>query len=267
MFLAALLFVLTILINAQIPNKGFENWTTTGNYENPNGWATMNNFSVGTFYSCEKSDDSYPVGVGNYSIKLTNNTAFSQMTGGFGMTATNAFDYPFKPAFPIIGHPTSLKGYYKYVSINNDSMFVEIILFNEGTIVCNNEFVTYATTTEWTPFNVPISNYVTADSATIIMSAFYPSHPTDVPKGNSSLKIDNLNFDTFITGINEQTTERELFHLYPNPASDVINLDIPNVNNECLTLNIYNLTGSVVKSEILKQNKQQINIGDLNQGV
>jgi hypothetical protein len=137
-----LLFVLTAFLisnNAfsQIPNSGFESWNNLGSYEDPAGWATMNYLCAGPFYSTTKSSDHFPSSVGSYSIRVENNTSLTQMTGGYGMSITNAFDYPFKPAFPVVGHPNSLTGYYKYNSVNNDTMFVKIVLFNNGTIVSN----------------------------------------------------------------------------------------------------------------------------------
>ena len=55
--------------------------------------------------------------------------------------------------------------------------------------------------------------------------------------------------------------------VYPNPASDIINLKIDDSNITELTLNIYNIMGTLVKSEILEQNNRQINIKNLSSGV
>jgi len=53
----------------------------------------------------------------------------------------------------------------------------------------------------------------------------------------------------------------------PNPASDIVTININRNNNADLTLNIYNIMGSLVKTEMLKQNQQQINVGDLSNGI
>lgn len=55
--------------------------------------------------------------------------------------------------------------------------------------------------------------------------------------------------------------------VFPNPASDIINLNIDNAYNTVLKINIYNVIGALVKSELLKQNQQQINISDLKKGI
>ena len=76
-----------------------------------------------------------------------------------------------------------------------------------------------------------------------------------------------FNFDNLITSVSEQPSEKDVFSLYPNPVSDIVTLNTDNVNNTDLTLNIYNVIGTLVKSETLKQNQRQINIGDLSNSV
>lgn len=265
-FILTVLIALTIETNAQIPNSGFENWTTVGSYENPTDWATMNASSAGPFYSCTKSTDHYPAAVGNYSIRVENNTSLTQMTGGWGMAITNAFDYPFKPAFPIVGSPTSLCGYYKYNSLNNDSMFIRIVFFQNSIMLGYNTFISGITTSSWTSFTLPIT-FASADSATLYFSAFYPNNQTSSPKGNSVLQLDNLSFDNLINSMSENPSNKDLINFYPNPASNIVTLNIDNIDYQDLTLNIYNIMGSLVKTEIFKQNQQQINVSDLSNGI
>ena len=259
------LIAITITTNAQIPNSGFETWTTTGSYEEPTSWATMNPACSGPFYSATKSTDHYPASVGNYSIRVENNTSLTKFTGGFGMAITNAFDYPFKPAFPIVGSPTSLCGYYKYTSLNNDSMFIRIVFFQNSIQLGYNTFVTGISASNWTSFILPLT-YPSADSATLYVSALWFSSQTSGPKGNSVLYVDNLSFDNLITSISEPGSVNSPFSLYPNPAFDIITLNIDNYNSD-LILNIYNVMGTLVKSKLLKQNQRQINIGDLSNGI
>ncbi len=57
------------------------------------------------------------------------------------------------------------------------------------------------------------------------------------------------------------------FFIYPNPAAYVINLTIDDPSLTDLTLNIYSLTGRILKSELLEQNQKQIDIGDLRKGI
>lgn len=70
-----------------------------------------------------------------------------------------------------------------------------------------------------------------------------------------------------ITNNIEEIISYDNIMLNPNPASDIFNLNFNNKNNDCFSLNIYNVTGNLVKSVILEQNNQQVNIRDLNNGV
>jgi hypothetical protein len=262
-----ILIALTIKLNAQIPNSGFETWTTIGSYENPTGWATTNSYSTGSFYAVTKSIDHYPTSVGTYSIRIENNTAFIANNSGLGFVLTGS-QLALQPAFPITGHPNSLTGYYKYTPINSDTMDIGIQLYKNGVQVSGGDLTTTLTVSNWTSFNIPLSTYTSADSGFIVIQAYHAGpHSYNIPHGNSVLYVDNLNFDNLITSVSEQTVNNTLFNLYPNPASNFITLNIDNINNADLTLNIYNVIGTLVKSETLKQNQRQINVGDLSNGV
>ena len=268
------LIAMTITSNAQIPNGGFEAWVNyvdSGDcntphfvYQTPDMWKG----SLGTncllyLYSIEKNNESYPAGTGQFSMKIQTDTADD--VRGLAAIATGN-QSPMAPAFPITGHPTSLTGYYKFLPLNGDTMNIVIVLFQSGAMVAGGTLTGTATISNWTSFNVPISAYTTADSALIFLASFNLTGGT-LPHGNSALYIDNLNFDNLITSVSEQTSENTTFSLYPNPASDIVTLNIGNTNNADLTLNIYNVIGTLVKSEMMKQNQQQINIGDLSNGI
>lgn len=271
-FLSLTLFVLVVNTIAQIPNNGFEQWDNIGSFMEPVGYLTPNSEAIGTYYPVTRSTDHYPTTVGDYSIRIENNTSLLPNIDGLGIALQNTsnilFDGP-GPAFPIIGHPTSLTGYFKYSPQNGDSMFILVLLYHNGTVVAGNEFVSADTTLNWSPFTLPFSNYVTADSGSILIAAYYANgHPPQyVPFGNSVLHIDNLNFDNLITSIPEQTTKNHLFSFYPNPAFDYITLNTDETANGENTVNIYNIIGELVMTKKRIQNQQKINIDDLISGV
>lgn len=69
------------------------------------------------------------------------------------------------------------------------------------------------------------------------------------------------------TGLVDDIKQLNKALIYPNPASDIVTLNIENTNNSDLTMIIYNLIGAIVKTEKLNQNQRQINIGDLSNGI
>ncbi|MFZ4741695.1 MAG: T9SS type A sorting domain-containing protein [Bacteroidales bacterium] len=277
----AVLFTLTFNAKAQIPNNGFENWIIQSGIEIPQPpWVTNNlqpKPNGATYNPVTKSTDHYPLNVGSYSIRLENNTSFTSEVGeplpywacSYGYSTTAFFPGYGGPTFPIAGHPNSLCGYYKCTPLNNDTMTISAALFLNGAIVSKALFTTTATANNWTSFSIPFTAYTTADSAQIGMSAFYakPDAYPAGPYGNSVLFVDNLSFDALITSITETASKRAAFNLYPNPANEIVSLNVDYSRNTDLTLSIYNSIGKLVSSEILHQNQQQINISNLSNGI
>jgi len=70
-----------------------------------------------------------------------------------------------------------------------------------------------------------------------------------------------------VTGIHDLSAQGKSIIFYPNPAKDMVTLNIEKADSEDPALNIYNVSGVLVKSELLKQHQQQINISDLNNGI
>jgi len=261
------LFAITIKINAQIPNNGFEQWYNVGNCMRPTGWGSTNDWTdtTGSYFAVTRSTDHFPVSVGNYSIRIETKAS---LLPAFWAQGYACLGYPgqyLRPGFAITGHPNSWNGYYKFLPQNGDTMFIYIRLFYNGVVVSDNALTSTDTVANWTPFTINLPSYTQADSAAIVLASYYFN--MGIPQGNSILYVDNLSFDGLISSISDQTVKNTFFNLYPNPASDIVTLNIENKNNADLTLNIYAIAGTLVKSEILKQNNRQINIKDLCNGI
>ncbi len=255
---------------AQIPNNGFEDWTQVGNYVTPDDWASTLQGQPGPYFPVTRSADHFPSNVGMYSIRLENDPSFTPIGGGYGMAITGGFDFPFQPAFPIAGNPTNLYGYYKYNSVNEDTAMIAVILFNNGVQVhsgsmLNNAVVVTSTVSEWTSFNFQLEPYTDADSALIWISAFIPSGMNDIPNGNSVLYVDNLSFDGLINSVNDFQDASEL-SLYPNPANQVITIATDALNTKNASVQIYSLTGALVKTVSLMRDNQNVDVSGLANG-
>lgn len=77
---------------------------------------------------------------------------------------------------------------------------------------------------------------------------------------------DFTNYDCFV-GLDNLLINNLSTKLYPNPASDIVSLEINNTNREVLTLNIYNIMGFIVKTETISKYNNQINVSELNNGI
>lgn len=241
LFLAIAVYTFGI---AQIPNAGFENWSSAGSYEDPNGWATMNFISVSNGHtSCEKSNDKHS---GNYSLKVTNNTSLSQMQGGWGIVATASFDFPFKPAFAVSGNPTSLGGWYKFAAQGGDSGLVMTVLFYQGAVVSQSS-VELPPVANWSQFSYTLEPYSNADSATILFFAFRTNSPNDPPNGNSSLWVDDISFGG-TTSIESAAASKQMV-VYPNPAQAQVTVNHVPVGAQIKLINMLGEVVSEVKTE------------------
>ena len=261
-------FALTLTTKAQIPNNEFENWEAVGNSFEPVNWTASNSWdSLGTEFAVTKSTDHYPLNVGEYSIRIENNMSVFPNWAGAGVAWSGNSMNPGDPSFPIIGHPTSFCGYYKYFPENGDTVYINLVLFLNGNSVVNARISDVVTVPDWTSFCIPIPTYSSADSGKITLAAYFGDKEHNVPYGNSVLYVDNISFDNLITSVYEQQSNSSLFTLHPNPAQKFVTLNLSNSIKAESTVNIYNVAGSLIISESLKQNQQKINIQDLNNGI
>ena len=67
-------------------------------------------------------------------------------------------------------------------------------------------------------------------------------------------------------GIEEHLAEK-LTAVFPNPASDVVTLWLNQVQGSALNVNVYDVAGNLVKSELLSSGNYDIPVGDLGAGV
>lgn len=267
----AILIAAAIELQAQIPNNGFELWTTSGDCLRPEGWASANDWKGLTknCYSISRSSDHYPVSIGNFSIKIENRASILPDTGAAGMVWTgkiNGFGTD-HPVFPVIGHPTSLCGYYKFLPENGDAMDIHFVFYNKGEEIAGGKMIVYNAVNVWTAFNIPVSypEYEAADSARIMMSCFDADNFLTL-LGNSVMYVDNLSFDELITATDVCPSGNSKFNLYPNPANSHFILDLNKTHKEEIRLEIYNAIGVLVTSELVKPGRQVVNV-DLRNGV
>ncbi len=86
------------------------------------------------------------------------------------------------------------------------------------------------------------------------------------PQGGASSNGTFFKYATIPTGVNVNTNDKN-FTIFPNPASDIITLDFDRNDHSCLVLNIYNAMGALVRTELLNQNQQQVDIKNLSNGI
>jgi hypothetical protein len=261
-------FTITVLIFfginvfAQIPNSGFENWTNFGPYMDANGWNSANSASTSTFYPVTRVSDPFPTNVGLYSYRIQNKPSVLPNWEAYGFSWNSSITSGPKAAFPISGHPNSLTGYYKWFPQSGDTMYINVLLYKTGSVVSSGKMTKITATTNWTSFNLPVSAYVSADSANIILAAFNADGPNNIPYGNSVLHVDNLNFDNLVTGIEDLNAQAEVSVL-PNPFFETISVNTSDQGK----FEMIDLLGATVLQGKLEKGPNTIAAPHLNPGL
>lgn len=190
-FIVAVFTILSIKLKAQIPNAGFENWSSAGfpSYLEPDNWGTLNSSTaiIQTF-TTERANTANAHS-GTYAIKLSSHyIAFAGQTAP-GITVSNATINTSTQAvnggFAYTQRPTHLKGWFKGTPAANDSSSIELILWKwisgVKTTIGTATFYNSRTVANYTMFTAAI-NYTNAanpDSALITMSSSDTNRPVD----------------------------------------------------------------------------------------
>lgn len=232
--LMALICGITMTINAQIPNPGFENWTSG----DPDGWVTSNVF---------------PAGLINVTQTTDNHSGSSALRG----EVVDFFSTPMAPViqsgpggtgFPVSEQFYSFELYYKFTSVGGDKFSVNVALEKEGNPIAQGAVALPATVSSYTRLTVPL-NYTTTDVpdlAIIQISITGPVTGVDVHLG-SVMFVDDLLL-SLSTGTENTSVPDLTGKCYPNPSADFLNIPLSeNVQGE-VTLIVLNTYGAEVKN-------------------
>lgn len=248
LFLGGLTSLLIKQASAQLQNGSFEKWDTTQffMYEviNPQSWISTNLYNVFNDlpYGCTPTTDSR---TGKYALKLEN---FVDTSGNPypAMVYTNSGDYFDKsnPKFKVIEKATKLIGFYKFSSPQTDSFEVSIVMYQGDETVGGGHVSVSEQTNVYTKFECVI-DYITGatpDSAAISII----SSMAEQPVAGTTLILDDLLLEGVSTGIKTPNTFVNSLQVYPNPASDYVNVGFKLTSNSLVSINILDITGKVV---------------------
>ena len=219
-------------VEAQIPNVGFETWTTFGSYSDPNGWGTINQqvsqacFCSGT---ASKATAAADIHNGSMAIKLKTLNVVLGTAPGIAATGTiNTQTQNVDGGIPYTLRPDSITGWYKYAPSGTDtgSVFISLTKWNAANgsrdIVGEAKFIRTTAMASYSRFAKALvySLSVAPDTMMVILL----SSSGGSPQVNSTMYIDDLGL-TFSTstGIYEQSLS-SLVSVYPNPVVDQVSI-------------------------------------------
>lgn len=252
-----LLIVFSAPVFAQIPNSGFENWTTKGSgqqsFEDPNGFYTINSMYVQFGFSPAITKTQGRTGNAMTIQSIDDNGNI--MTGL--VFSGNDMDVIKGTRFPVDKKYTHFEGYYKYQPENGDTCSIGIFLFKGDSIIGVAQFTTSSTVNNFTKFTIAIDylkNEV-PDGAKMMIS----SSSLEQALGESTLTIDDLDLiEQSTTGISSVAKSNSEILVYPNPANGNSTLNYTINSNENISAELLDISG---RSIAILQNTEEKNAG------
>lgn len=248
---------ISLITDAQIPNSSFESWTAG----NPDGWSSSNIFQLG----------------------LVNVTQTADCHSGSSAVRGEVVDFMGAPMGPIIQSGPDAAGfaiseqylsfelYYKFTSVNGDRFSVNVALSKEGNPIAQGAVALPASVNAYTHLTVPLDYTVSdvPDRAYIQISISGPVTGPDYHIG-SVMYADDLAF-SFLTGINSQAVPGKTPGCYPNPASDIINIQLDEDLSGGFFIKIFDTFGREIRMIAGQQgppgNVFQFSVSDLSPGL
>lgn len=261
------LFILNAKAQQDVPNGGFENWSSPFGNEKPDSWNTIDSFAtIQGGSSVTKSTDA---AIGDFSIKLTPFQYLGVLTiPGIATTGTlNTTSYQIVGGQPDTLRHAQLFGQYKFTSVSNDSMYILVQLTkwdnvnNSRINVAGGIFGTTQSISTYTPFavNLQYASALYPDTALIqiFSSVLGSSHL------GTTLYVDGLYWNEF-TGLEETVFPKAI--VFPNPASDKIIFDMKKNLQEEISIDITDVNGRNVYSSKISESEFEISVAEFLSG-
>lgn len=242
----------------ELPNGGFEAWSPSGkeppfNWEEPTGWKSSNSFTEfisagvrkaagahGGALACSLStlnifgsDVPAAIAAGNPNVDFST-YSIDLMSGGV----------------PYTGRPDELAGFYRFGSTSGgDAGYAIVILkkYNpekEGADTVGFGAGRLEAADAYTAFTIPITYKSDAVPDSVVV-AFLSSDPSALMPGGT-LVVDDVVFRKDGAGVADANGGGGDVRLYPNPASNVLYLELNGGEAKNRTVILYDLLGREV---------------------
>lgn len=268
---------------SQIPNSGFENWSSAGSYSVPDSWGTMNHAT--SSYSIFTATRATPGNPGTAYLKLTSKTVGSSVVNGIAVCGKlDTLNLKPLSGFSYTLRPSALTGRYQHMIYGNSQGSIKVLTSRWNTQTAKRDTIAYGQEVlagmamSWANFNISLTyldslNY--PDSCIIVLQASGAN-----PANNDYLWVDNLALtgsvpvvtlpDPNPVGLSEKSFLSGI-KLTPNPAQQYVKLTGIALEQGPVKLSISDVLGKVVylsqEVQVTKSQEWLINISDIPAGL
>jgi len=243
------LAISVLVVEAQIPNPGFENWTSAGSYETPDGWGNMNPSTAASGVFTVTKGTNNPASGAAY-VKI----ATRDIGGGTivpGVIVSGQMDpVTFRPAsgIPYTSRPEKLKGKWQYMGYGTDAATIAAWLTRWNSASQQRDTIASLSGTpvgmlhSWGEFSY---SFLYRSSLNPDTAVIYISSSGKVPVKNSFIWIDDLAFDGTVTAVNEKESAMNI-SVFPNPATQFVKIGFHSNGNGVARIVLNDNLGNVV---------------------
>lgn len=257
---------------AQIPNPGFESFTSMGAYDVPNGWGTLNNTTaLASVYTAAKGTPGSP---GASYLKLTSKTVSTTVVNGIAVSGVlDSMTMKAKSGFAFNMQPASLTGKWQHMIYGSSQGSIKAVLTKWNTGLNKRDTVAIAAQTlsgmamSWANFTINFT-YLSSnmpDSCIIDMRA-----SGSMPTNNDYLWVDNLAFSGSVTGIENHASFVTNMVVFPNPSTETINVSLNLKSSQKVSIELTDITGRLIFTKdagtLAGESKQTLNVTGVSKG-
>lgn len=260
--------------SAQIPNAGFENWTTVGSYEIPISWGTLNHTTA--TYSVYTATKGTPGSPGSSYLKLTSKTTGTFVSKGIAVSGKlDTLTMLPKSGVAFAQRPATFTGKWQHMIFGSSQGSVKVITTRWNTTTNMRDTVAHAEQAlagmamSWANFSLNL-NYMDSlnypDSCMIVLEASGAN-----PTNNDYLWVDNLAFTGTVAvstntgstvGVKEVQGTLNNLSLFPNPVNDVLQINLSLSKAQSITIEMVDVSGRVLYTRA-----KNAAVGDVNEKV
>jgi hypothetical protein len=243
------IFISSISVFSQVPNAGFENWTTG----EPDSW--LSNNSTGLFTTISQSNSSH-----TGSSALKGEVVFVSGFGNITPLVVSDDGSSTSGGFAVTQKYNSLKGFYKLNTSANDKVVIILAMYTGETGV-GAGVIQLNAAASYTQFAFPIGYEQgfsgTPDRCAISIQITDASGSgTNVSLG-SEIYIDDLELSMDVVSDVEDQTQPLTFQLeqnYPNPFNPSTKINYQIKQMDFVSLKVYDVLGNEVGT-LVNENK------------